>query len=202
MQSKRKAALTQFCGAVALLGVSTMPAGAADLAFDYKVNQGLIGTTFATLSIQPSGANSTTFTLTTDLSGGQGNPGIVDLYFGCNGCGTPTFSSPASGVVVERGGTQSGYTFDYRVRLDPGATSADTPIVWTANASAGSFLEATSGAGPDSFALIQLTGGAERINGANVTSGFYVSAVPEPATYAMLMVGLGLVGFAYRRRSP
>jgi hypothetical protein len=31
-------------------------------------------------------------------------------------------------------------------------------------------------------------------------TGFSVSAVPEPETYAMLMAGLGLVGFAARRR--
>ncbi|NGZ85954.1 PEP-CTERM sorting domain-containing protein [Duganella sp. SAP-35] len=31
-------------------------------------------------------------------------------------------------------------------------------------------------------------------------TGFSVSAVPEPETYAMLMAGLGLVGFAVRRR--
>jgi hypothetical protein len=28
-----------------------------------------------------------------------------------------------------------------------------------------------------------------------------VSAVPEPETYALMLVGLGLVGFAARRRS-
>jgi len=31
-------------------------------------------------------------------------------------------------------------------------------------------------------------------------SNFSVSAVPEPETYAMLLVGLGLLGFAARRR--
>jgi hypothetical protein len=33
-------------------------------------------------------------------------------------------------------------------------------------------------------------------------SGFQVAAVPEPETYAMLLAGLGLLGFtAYRRKS-
>lgn len=33
------------------------------------------------------------------------------------------------------------------------------------------------------------------------SSGLYVQAVPEPETYAMLLAGLGLVGFAARRRA-
>ncbi|MEG1118645.1 MAG: FxDxF family PEP-CTERM protein, partial [Janthinobacterium sp.] len=35
-------------------------------------------------------------------------------------------------------------------------------------------------------------------NATNVSG--YVSAVPEPETYAMLLAGLGLVGFMARRR--
>jgi hypothetical protein len=31
-------------------------------------------------------------------------------------------------------------------------------------------------------------------------SAAYVNAVPEPETYAMLLAGLGLVGFAVRRK--
>lgn len=29
-----------------------------------------------------------------------------------------------------------------------------------------------------------------------------ISAVPEPTTYAMLLVGLGLLGFTARRKQP
>jgi len=39
------------------------------------------------------------------------------------------------------------------------------------------------------------------LHGANSYSGSIVTAVPEPETYAMLLVGLGLLGFAARRRS-
>ncbi|MDP3279668.1 MAG: FxDxF family PEP-CTERM protein, partial [Nitrosomonas sp.] len=35
----------------------------------------------------------------------------------------------------------------------------------------------------------------------SVTFGYeYIMAVPEPETYAMLLAGLGLIGFSARRR--
>ncbi len=200
MRLRRSTALSGLCGAVALGSLAAMPAAAQDFNFDYKVNQGLVGTTFATLSIDSFAPNTTTFTLDTELSGGQGNPGIVDLYFGCNGCGTPTFVPTADGVTITQGGTQAGYNFDFRVRFDPGVTGNDTPIMWTATGAPSTFIEQTPGAGPDAFALIQLTGGAETINGRNITSGHYIAAVPEPSTYALLLAGIGVVGFMVRRR--
>jgi hypothetical protein len=211
MRSLRSAALSGVCGAVALGSLAAMPAAAVDLNFDYKVNQSQsLGTvdTFATLAIESFAPNTTTFTLDTDLTGGPGNPAIVDLYFGCNGCGSPTFVPGDGGIVVQSGGTQAGYNFDYRVRFTPGVTRSDTPIVWTATAAPDTFLESTPGAGPNAYALIQLTGGAQVLNGDNITSGFYVAAapgtptapIPEPSTYALLLAGLGVVGVAIRRR--
>ena len=37
-------------------------------------------------------------------------------------------------------------------------------------------------------------------NGGGEIRGFLVSAVPEPETYAMLLAGLGPLGFSARRR--
>ncbi|MBG6223065.1 MULTISPECIES: FxDxF family PEP-CTERM protein [unclassified Janthinobacterium] len=53
-----------------------------------------------------------------------------------------------------------------------------------------------SGVGP--FKL-QLFGTAQA--GANYSGTYTVSAVPEPASYGMLLGGLGLLGFMARRRS-
>jgi hypothetical protein len=35
-----------------------------------------------------------------------------------------------------------------------------------------------------------------------ITAGSLVTAIPEPETYAMLLAGLGLMGFLVRRRKP
>jgi hypothetical protein len=197
MSTRKLLAVATLAG---ILARGAIPATAADLSFDFKVNQGSIGTTFATLSLDELVPGTTTFTLNTALSGGSGNPGIVELFFGCNGCGTPIII-PGLGVSIGPAGTQAGYTFDHRVGFDPSAIQSNTPLTWTATSAPQTFLESTPGAGPDAFALIQLTGGSEVIGGQNVTSGFYVAAVPEPSTYALMLVGLGVVGLWCRRRN-
>ena len=200
MKCRTLFALLPLTAALAAGGVATA-ASAADLDFDFKVNQGPVGTTFATLSLDELVPGTTTFTLTTALSDGQGNPGIVELFFGCNSCGTPTLI-PGQGVSIQPGGTQAGYNFDFRAVFDPSAVDDNTPLTWTATTAPETFVESTSGAGPDSFALIQLTGGMEVINGQNIESGFYVAAVPEPETYALMLVGLGFVGSVVYRNRP
>jgi len=192
-------AVAPLVGALAAATVTTHSI-ATDLDFNFKVNQGLTGTTFATLSLDELVPGTTTFTLNTALTGGPGDPGIVELLFGCNGCGTPTII-PGLGVTIGPGGTQAGYSFDYRAAFDPNAIASNTPLTWTATTAPGTFLESTSGAGPNAFAMIQLSGGAQVLAGQNVTSGFYVAAVPEPSTYALMLTGLGVVGLFARRKN-
>lgn len=180
--------------------VASTPAAALDLKFDYKLNQGATGVTFATLSLNEFAPGVTTFSLSTALSGGSGNPDIVELLFGCNGCNNPTFTPDGLDVAIGPGGTQSGYSFEFRAEFTPAVNTTNNPRTWTANRSIGAFLDPTGGSGPDAFALIQLTGGTETIGGQNISSGFYIAAVPEPETYAILLAGLGLVGYLVRRR--
>jgi hypothetical protein len=180
--------------------VASVPATALDLNFDYKLNQGATGVTFATLSLNEFTPGVTTFSLATALSGGSGNPDIVELLFGCTGCNNPTFTPGGLDVAIGPGGTQSGYTFEFRAEFDPAVNGTNDTRTWTANRPVSAFLDPTGGSGPDAFAVIQLTGGTETIGGQNISSGFYIAAVPEPETYAILLAGLGLVGCLVRRR--
>ena len=202
MKGRKLFRVVTLACALAASGLAANAANAADLDFDFKISQGDVGTSFATLSLQEFAPGTTTFTLDTALSGGQGNPGIVELRFGCNlqNCGNVTFIPTTTGVTIESNGVQAGYNFDYVARFDPSVYSGNTPLTFTATESPNVFLESTSGAGPNSFAMIQLTGGSEVIDGQNITSGFYVAVVPEPSTYALMLAGIGLVGFAIRRK--
>lgn len=51
-----------------------------------------------------------------------------------------------------------------------------------------------------SLEVLQTGSGTSNLTLSNISYGFSVSAVPEPETYAMMIAGLGLVGFAARRR--
>src|SRR5262245_15944805 len=105
--------------ALAAVGLTTSTASAANLDFDFKINQGPINTTFTRLSLQELVSGTTTFSLDTALSGGQGNPGIVELRFGCNGCASNvTFTPTSPGVTIEPDGVQAGYNFDFVARFD------------------------------------------------------------------------------------
>ena len=65
-------------------------------------------------------------------------------------------------------------------------TFAGNNTTWTQTLAAGDYV-------------VKITGNANGSFGG--TYGFAMSLVPEPETYAMLLAGLGLVGFAARRRS-
>jgi len=50
------------------------------------------------------------------------------------------------------------------------------------------------------FSAVGVNGAFTSFNGAEVGSPGMIAAVPEPETYAMMLAGLGLVGFSARRR--
>lgn len=126
------------------------------------------------------------------------NPGafIGGLYV-VEGTGVgsePTSVSGVSGDATvdlktnEVGG--GGLHYDYRFIFGPGGANKLTDgetVSWVAN-NMGTF---------SSFSDGQL---ALHVQGLTTDSAWYISPVPEPETYAMLLIGLGLVGFTLRNQ--
>ena len=97
--------------------------------------------------------------------------------------------------IVQNTGSNRQNPLTFTVTGLGGATSADT---------LGYFAKLSSGGGtPEYFAvhLADFQAGLTDTNGA-ITSGYFagMAPVPEPETYAMLLAGLGLLGFAARRK--
>jgi hypothetical protein len=80
-------------------------------------------------------------------------------------------------------------------------TSSDQPVLgasWSFNGTTDKTTNfATLGAGSYYF---KVQGTADGIYGGSYTIATSVAAVPEPETYAMMLAGLGLMGFIARRR--
>lgn len=126
-------------------------------------------------------------------------------------------SSAASGFHIHGAATLA-ESAPVRVNLDTGffanSNSGSTLLVGGSNVAAPTALFTTAITGTNaghtamSF-LDMLRGGLAYVNVHTVTNPdgavrgqlIEVSAIPEPSTYAMLLAGLGMVGFLARRRS-
>ncbi|QMW22659.1 PEPxxWA-CTERM sorting domain-containing protein [Sandaracinobacteroides saxicola] len=127
------------------------------------------------------------------LSGNQRTGSVDDFAFNL------TFNQPTSGCCL---GVDSGpATFDFPAWLNilnqvgpytesvAGGRPFVTYSAWFIASQSGSFQLSFAGTG---------TGNA---NIGPILDNVLVSQVPEPATWAMLIAGFGMVGFALRRRS-
>ena len=73
------------------------------------------------------------------------------------------------------------------------------------NGSAFDFVPGAASSGTNPVGPLTLTAGTyqivfKRASDAAFTGAFTVAAVPEPETYALMLAGLGLIGFTARRR--
>lgn len=149
----------------------------------------------ASLSIVETSATTFNFTFSF-LTSSSGNFSYIDLLaidatpnatvslssFSGSGVGTPT--------VLGAGATPASFNYDFGFdfantgtnRLQVGETAS-----WTT----------TFSAAPTSFNNIALV---YRNNGGQNPTQLFAQAVPEPETYAMFLAGLGLLGFAARRK--
>jgi hypothetical protein len=116
-----------------------------------------------------------------------------------NATGTSDSSVSAStsdGAIITLANNTSAGAFDIRPYVDPSSCcSPVSPGLMLATAqAAGSY-----GFGDNSINLAYNLGAIA--NNDSVKIGYeYIMAVPEPETYAMLLAGLGLIGFSARRR--
>jgi len=209
----------QFPCALAALSVvaafSSVPAQAVSTS--YYLDQSNIsslpgGTSYLKVDITSTVAGTASFSVTpvyafTQLS----NFGIQAFGFNFSGANlsaitTGDFSLPSGWTAgLPPPSAMDGFgKYDFTVqttgsgRLNPltftvtglgGATSADT---------LGYFAKLSSGGGTHEFFAVHL---ADFQSGSDTSAYFAGSApVPEPETYAMLLAGFGLVGFAARRK--
>jgi hypothetical protein len=193
---------------IAMLAISG-PAGAAIFSDDF--NDGNVSDWTKTTNAVAGTANMTT------SAAGHTSPYLhVDLTLDC--CGGPTFSDqfvrashaftvPTAGDymldLIARSAPCSGCTISYDVLVDSNLLTRDSQVGTFESVS---LLLPALTAGLHTLTLGMFTNLAN--NGTflaefdNVTISA-TAAIPEPSTYALLVIGLGLVGWtAGRRRKP
>jgi len=127
-------------------------------------------------------------------------------YFQCGG-GCP---APTDGTVISGAGFTSAFTVDFLNAISGFSAVNVTSSAFTASAfdGGGNLLGSSSVSGPLETVSFNF-GGISSIQ-FSTTTQFGVdnfqftqgnSAVPEPATWAMMLLGFGAVGFSFRRRS-
>ncbi len=196
--------------------VTATPAGFSESGFLSIASAQLGGATAATPGLNSTYGLYIAFTATGSNEFAQGSfyggsiTSLTYTFYGYEGSGTfsPT-SAPAPFVTLGTGTLESG-TFQ-GTRNASGVTSAyaDLSLNFTPTPTGAAFFES-----PQPFFLSALASFANHSseiannpNGFTVSNGggsinFVTTPVPEPETYAMLLVGLGLVGgIAARRKS-
>lgn len=125
--------------------------------------------------------------------------------------------------TIAEGGPQLSTALGYTVQLDPGATSLLDKVDFKADSDAIKFDQALSGQiviglhfgggntgfNGTGFWLLDAGAGTDQITwSSNVQKGLSagglysntIPGIPEPATWAMMLVGFGAIGSAMRRR--
>ena len=150
---------------------------------------------FADLEITDDGGGNWTFTLSAlDLDTIFGTDSFIGSL-AVDGVKTTSISTDAGGgvanVSIQNGGGPTGI-FDFRYDLINPQNDKLTgfeSVTWHVGGLGSSAL-------PSNGDLALHVQGI----GTNGDSAWYISPVPEPETYAMLLVGLSLVGFSLRRQ--
>ena len=210
----RKLALAPIAAAVmAMEAVAFASPGYADTVSIFNFGTQITGsiqpsTSFATLAVSSTGDDHTHYRFDLKLLGNFGTVfGNPDAFVGKVLFNTDNVDPIASSVALlsgswgvssikysSSGQSTGGYSWDFSETLGQGSANRLTTgeeVKWKTDFSA-----------PTTFVAPQFALHVQSI-GTSGTSGWYiptVAAIPEPETYAMLLAGLGLMGFVMRRR--
>lgn len=150
---------------------------------------------FADLDITDNGGGDWTLTLTTlDLNAIFGSASFLGSI-AVDGQMPTSISTVAGGgvtnVSLQNGGGPTG-VFDFRYGFINPANdklTANESVTWHVSGMTGINLPVNG----------ELAAHVQGI-GTNGDSAWYISPVPEPETYAMMLIGLGLIGFSLRNQ--
>lgn len=195
-----------FFASAALIATTAMPAAAAPIFYTITgvFSGSTAGGAFNDVSATFTGIGDTS----TATTGGFGIPSYVAVNLSSFTAFTPgdnhtyTITSPGTFGVYKASDL-----------LGPAATQTRLGFIFDGNGSNGIALESNAYNGYSGLTSFATTAGSVyysaasfdttegRINITGFTGGtFGATAVPEPATWAMMLLGFGMVGFGLRRR--
>ena len=143
----------------------------------------------AHLTITEAGDN-TVWTLSADWNNtlNSNNPFIFGLSFSDKKTAAPVSFAATSGIITAK--DLSATAVNFLTANKPGRFTDGAAATWTFNNTK-----------PSDFSAFQLHVNSVTAAGDSVKfTQLLTTPVPEPETYAMLLAGLGLVGFVVRRR--
>ena len=187
---------------VLMLGAAISPAKAALFSFDYVAN----ATTLSDMSYEAHG------TITTGSVLGSALGRTWYSITAISGFTTGVFGGTINGMVSGSVLPPTMLTSPSSLWLYDNALAPDGPTVFALGGVAfttpgsrewnlwGNSSDESNVSVPGAYTLWSKVVGAQGTYDVQTTGTLTISAIPEPETYAMLLAGLGLMGFVARRR--